>query len=77
MSNVPQITRFVDSNVSTSPKERVIGRPRSALRSGHGRVRCLGHAVDTLTPRMRRRDFRSVVDKLKVMGVIEAVLELE
>lgn len=72
----PHITRFVETSVQLA-KECIVGRPRPALRRGEG-----GFAdwvmISILCLREREDEtFRSVVDKLKVMGPIRAVLGLE
>jgi hypothetical protein len=72
----PPITRFVETCVQLA-KESVVGRPRPALRRGEG-----GYAdwimLSILCLREREGEtFRSVVDKLKVMTPIRAVLGLE
>ena len=71
-----QITRFVRTCVQLA-KETVGGRPNPALARGEG-----GYAdwvmLSILCLREREGEtFRSVVDKLKVMGPIRAELELE
>lgn len=71
-----QIARFVEKCVDLA-KESVVGRPSPALRRGEG-----GFAdwvmLSILCLREREEEtFRSVVDKLKVMGPIRAILGLE
>ena len=70
-----QITRFVRTCAQLA-KETVVGRPSPALARGEG-----GFAdwvmLTVLCLRERESEtFRSVVDKLKVMGPIRAVLDL-
>jgi IS5 family transposase len=72
----PHITRFVRTCAQLA-KESVVGRPSPALRRGEG-----GFAdwviLSILCLREREEEtFRSVVDKLRVMGPIRAVLGLE
>ena len=72
----PQITRFVEHCVDLA-KESVVGRPRPALRRGEGGF--ANWAMLSILCLREREDetFRSVVDKLKVMGPIRAVLGVE
>lgn len=72
----PQITRFMRTSVQLA-KEAVVGRPESAYQPGEG-----GFAdwfmVSVLTLREREGEtYRSVVDKLKVMGPIREILEVD
>lgn len=72
----PQITRFVLTCMQLA-KESVVGRPSPALRRGEG-----GFAdwvkLSILCLRDRENEtYRSVVDKLEVMGPIGTILGLE